>query len=136
MNVIVPFDLDADTGAYALNRAAEMFADSDDVMVYAVHLTDTQNETVDNVIMEEARRLMSVEENGQLDEDQIVVEVQPVKEETPEYIVPAIKQYARENNADQIVMSKQERSLLEKLLQRSNTESLIGNGVAPVTRVS
>lgn len=136
MNVLVPFDFTA--GARTLKHAVHAYSDVDGVTIHAVHFSDTKHETVDNVIKKEAQEFISEahpDEPNTIHPDQLIVEVRAVSEETPEQISPAIEDYAREHDIDQIIMSEHERSFLARMMEKSNTQRLLESDVAPVTVV-
>ena len=131
---MVPFDFTA--GVTALRSAVEDYGGVDDVHIYAVHFSDTPHESVNSIVRKEARELIEKDGGEQtIRPCQLTVEVQQVEEEKTQYIVPAIEEYAAEHDADKIIMSEHERSLLDRLFDTSNTDRIKESDVAPVTIV-
>lgn len=137
MKLCVPFDFSG--GTASLRYAFETYSDTDDVEIHAVHFTETPHETLENVVEKELYGILE-ETNGSADSrsrlrDQLQIEFVAVDDTGRASISGAIEQYAREHDIDQIIMSEEERSLLSKFFDKSNTKRLLESDVAPVTVV-
>jgi len=137
MKLCVPFNFTE--GTDSLRYAFRAYRDTDNVEIHAVHFTDTPHDTVEKVIKKELLELLE-EENGNdetesLTRDRVQIEIEVVDETDRESISEAIEEYTREHGIDQIIMSEEERSVFQKLLEKSSTKRVIESDVAPVTVV-
>ena len=135
MKVLVPFDFTV--GVQALRRSFQMYEDTREVDIHAVHFSDTPNDTSSSIAEKEVRDLFAevVGTESNLEESDLTIATQRVESETRAQVSEAIQQYAEREGIDQVIMSSHNRSLLSRLFDKGTADRILDSDVASVTVV-